>query len=209
MVKKRDPTDNPYDITKQYRNFTCIVYPDSCKENWKQILADYHIAIAISPIHDRDIKEDGTIKKPHYHIVVNYTQKTSIGRFIDIVKAIGGKENTPDHYKEYVISDNRGMCRYLCHLDEKDPKKPIYNIEDVITLGPMDYQKIIKNDMTEDEETNLLMDMTLYIHENHITNFIEFQCLNAKEGRKEWFIETAKKATYYIATVIKTEGYLS
>lgn len=209
MAKKRDPTENPYEITSQYRNFTCLLYLDSCKKNWQQILADYHIATAISPLHDRDIKEDGTIKKPHYHIVVNFTQKTSIGRFIHIVKSIGGKENTPEHYEEYVISDNRGMLRYLCHLDEKDPMKPLYDIEDVITYGPMNYEKKIKMDKSEEEETMLLMEMTLYIHKNHITNFAEFQCLNAEEGREDWFIETAKKATYYIATVIKTEGYLS
>ena len=45
-----------------------VIYPESLPENWLEILQNSGLQIAISPLHDKDINPDGTIKKPHYHI---------------------------------------------------------------------------------------------------------------------------------------------
>lgn len=54
------------------RNYATIVYPESAPPNWISILEDEHIASFISPLHDKDIENDGenTPKKAHYHVIV-------------------------------------------------------------------------------------------------------------------------------------------
>lgn len=60
------------------RNWTAIIYPESIPENYEQILSDIKVPIIISPLHDKDKKEDGTLKKPHYHIVLLYSSKKKL-----------------------------------------------------------------------------------------------------------------------------------
>lgn len=60
-------TNEPY---KRGRSWTIIVYPDSLPKNWLELLQNE--PVAISPLHDKDVNPDGTLKKPHYHIVLNY-----------------------------------------------------------------------------------------------------------------------------------------
>lgn len=52
------------------RNWAFIVYDESVPEGWLDLLADTHLSAFISPRHDRDTDEDGTIKKPHFHVVI-------------------------------------------------------------------------------------------------------------------------------------------
>ena len=44
-------------IDSRYRNFACVVYPESAPDNWQSILSDHHISAFISPLHDKDIDE--------------------------------------------------------------------------------------------------------------------------------------------------------
>ena len=48
------------------------MYPESAPENWREILADLHIPVLISPLHDKDVTPDGEIKKAHYHVIIMY-----------------------------------------------------------------------------------------------------------------------------------------
>ena len=57
---------------QKVRNFSVIVYPDSTTLNnkWRQNLQALGHKAIISPIHDKDIDNNGLPKKPHYHICV-------------------------------------------------------------------------------------------------------------------------------------------
>ena len=35
-------------------------------------MADLHIPVLISPLHDKDVTPDGEIKKAHYHVIIMY-----------------------------------------------------------------------------------------------------------------------------------------
>ena len=45
------------------RTWTFILYPESAPENWRYILDGYHIPWVESPLHDKDVNPDGTVKK--------------------------------------------------------------------------------------------------------------------------------------------------
>jgi len=51
------------------RYFTFLLYPESVPEDWQEKLEQIGLPMAISPLHDSDMKPDGTIKKPHWHVI--------------------------------------------------------------------------------------------------------------------------------------------
>lgn len=109
-------------IDSRYRNFACVVYPESAPDNWQSILSDHHISAFISPLHDKDINPTGEPKKPHYHVMVMFEGKKSSDQVSEIFRSIGGVGCE-------VVKSLRGYARYLCHLD--NPEKAQYEPSDV------------------------------------------------------------------------------
>src|SRR5699024_8223215 len=66
------------------RNWSIIVYPESAPENWIDILQKEYVKMVVSPLHDKDVNPDDTLKKAHYHVlfmfdgVKSYNQVKSI-----------------------------------------------------------------------------------------------------------------------------------
>ena len=54
------------------------MYVDSAVSGWQEMLADELVECLISPLHDKDVLEDGTPKKAHWHVVLAY--KNPVGR---------------------------------------------------------------------------------------------------------------------------------
>ena len=52
------------------RTWTFIVYPESAPQNWRELLDECHVSWVESPLHDKDVNPDGTVKKPHWHIIL-------------------------------------------------------------------------------------------------------------------------------------------
>ena len=59
------------------RNWTFVLYPESAPADWLEKLQLTGLQAEISPLHDKDINPDGTVKKAHYHIIVCYSGPTS------------------------------------------------------------------------------------------------------------------------------------
>lgn len=110
-------------------HWATILYPESCKENWKEILMGddgLHISFCVSPLHDKDVNLDGEIKKAHYHLIFIFDTLKSFDQIKEICDMIGAV--TPQRCLSL-----RGAARYLCHLD--NPEKYQYNVEDVFTYA--------------------------------------------------------------------------
>lgn len=111
------------------KNWCFIVYPESAPTDWIKQLDDMHIQGYISPLHDRDIEDDGyTPKKPHYHVLIKFTASIGYHAALDKFNFLELKYIKP-------IDSFPPMARYLCHLDHKE--KAQYNPDDVIALGGM------------------------------------------------------------------------
>ena len=103
--------------------WTLLLYQDSAPENWEDKLKELHIPFIVSPLHDKDLKPDGTTKKPHYHIIVRFRSKKSFKQIKEgVCDPLGGPHPQP-------VFDFPMMVRYLAHLD--DPEKAQYDIEDI------------------------------------------------------------------------------
>lgn len=109
------------------RHWRLEFYPDSAPQNWKEILEDTFLPIAVSPLHDQDVKEDGSPKKPHYHVIVTFPNTTTSGKALAIADAL----NAP--HCVLPADSLAGAYWYFIHKYQKE--KHQYNECDIIVLN--------------------------------------------------------------------------
>lgn len=107
--------------------------------------------------HDKDLKEDGTPKDSHYHILIYFDNARS---FSGLMKAI-------NFYKEEKIKfwkkgDEKGRLdyrvRYLLHYKNKDKNKYEYPLENLHTNDKTIDKFFIENDTKQYNDIGLLFD---------------------------------------------------
>ena len=89
-----------------------IMYQDSAPADWEHQLRMLGVPFAVSPLHDQDIREDKTPKKPHWHVILYWpggstTYRTAAAIMRDVLK---GTIPIP-------LVSPRGYYRYFTHLD--------------------------------------------------------------------------------------------
>ena len=132
-MSTKNSTDN------RKRTYTFLLYPDSCVPDFKERLECLMIPVLISPLHDRDVLPTGEIKKPHYHVLLDFSSKKSWDQVNDIVSPLGGvlapikHDGTCDSF----VSCKRTCARYFLHLDS--PDKAQYDSSDLTMLGGFDF----------------------------------------------------------------------
>lgn len=174
------------------RNFATIVYPESAPADWLERLQNCHVRALVSPLHDRDTKEDGTPKKPHYHVLIMFDGVKSFDTQVKpIYEAIGAVGNE-------VVNSKEGYGRYLCHLD--NPEKAQYNVEDVTELGGAKYAAVIRKG---GEELQALSEILSYIKENKIYSLAELVDL-VMVNHFEWFEVLTSGKSYIIDRYIRS-----
>lgn len=109
---------------KRSNLWVCVVYPDSLPDNFYQIIANWHIPCALSPLHNKDKNGDETEKKKHYHLMIDFGsgQNKSFNQVLQFTEQLNG--TIP------IICHNRqAMLRYFIHLD--NPNKSPYDKKDI------------------------------------------------------------------------------
>lgn len=126
---RQPPTKSKY--------FCAILYPDSTTydtDNVIKCLAKEHFTFAVSPIHDKDVEEDGSPKKGHYHLLLAYSSATTLNNINRWFKACGLPES--DLHSVRVCASGVGYYRYLTHKD--NPEKAQYNDNDIRIFNDFD-----------------------------------------------------------------------
>ena len=158
------------------RNWVVIVYPESAPNDWREILDNMHIQWIESPLHDKDVNPDGTVKKSHWHVVLAFGSKKSYKQ----VKEITDKLNSPIPQK---VHNMKGQVWYLVHLD--NPEKYQYPVEQVIAHGGIDVDKYFK--ATSGQRYDMIGEMIDYVRENNIVemkDLIDYARVNRFD---DWF----------------------
>lgn len=147
MPKSRLPPKKKYAF--------CVLYPDSYSYNCDSVineLANEHITFAVSPLHNKDINENGEIKKAHYHLLLSYPNATTLSTFQSILKVCGLNES--DLHCVKFCNSGVGYYRYLTHKD--NPEKAQYNDNDIRIFNDFNgiFNKFKKTDI---DKTNDLV----------------------------------------------------
>lgn len=178
------------------RNWGLIVYPTKSQldnlrseydgsngygtvpDNWKEVLNLSGLRYAISPLHDKDKLEDGsgTIKKPHYHVIVCYGNPTTYKN----VKSLAESLKCP---APQALEQVGGYYRYFTHKDNADKyqyeEKEIqvgggFSIADFVDLSKSEASAIKKNLQQLIRELNIFeyADLMDYLLDNEF--FLEY-----------------------------------
>ena len=112
--------------------YTFLAYPESSNiEKIKVALDSANWDYEISPLHDKDLDNDGNLKKPHYHIIVGFRRKVPEYKdFKSYVKEYGG---VCPPYNKCIVHDIEELDSYLPHDEncESAEGKAKYNEEDI------------------------------------------------------------------------------
>lgn len=145
------------------RNWTFLVYQDSAPENWIEILRDeLKLLFVVSPYHQFDTNEDGTPKKPHWHVVLPFEGNKSYEQVKDISNRCSGVEVIP-------VKSMPGMIQYLIH--KNNPEKYQYKKADIQTFG-IDIDQYFG--LTSSQMQAEASKMVAFIYDNYITEFSDF-----------------------------------
>lgn len=180
---------------KRTRNFTAIGYPESLKDNWKEILIQTNLQCVISPLHDKDINDGtGEFKKPHYHIMILYEAPHTLEQAQEIFDSIGAT-------KCQIVNSTTNALRYFCHLD--NPEKAQYSKNDVICLNGIDYKALTERASDENAE---IMNIIRFIRTYEIRSYIDFLTW-CETNNQDWFVIATRKSTYAIERAIKSVNW--
>lgn len=111
-------------------NFVTLIYPEhyTNESELYENLDSLHCQGILSPLHDRDKKDDGTLKKGHYHLLLMFDSVKTIAQVEDCLN------NAHIFYKGLgVCVSKKAYARYLCHLDS--PEKAQYSVSDCLFFG--------------------------------------------------------------------------
>lgn len=175
------------------RSFHLVLYADdeTHLKAYKIIQEKYSYA---SIWHDRDILEDGTIKKLHLHVVLHLSSPKS-------VTALANDLGITSNYIEICKKDYKQSLLYLIHYNQKD-KMP-YKVEDV----EGDLKQVLINYLSSisDENSDVIriIDLLDSIKENlSLKEFIKILCNNGLYScfrRSQYtFIQLLKEHNIYI-----------
>lgn len=175
MPKPREPPNKS-------KYFCCILYPDSATydtDNVIKALAEEHFTFAVSPIHDRDIDENGSIKKGHYHLLLAYSSATTLNNIRGWFKVCGMPES--ELHSVRVCASGVGYYRYLTHKD--NPEKVQYDDNDIRVFNDADelFKKFSK---TSSEKIDDLIRIFQIVDELNTISFhslIQYLMLNERD----------------------------
>lgn len=128
---------NPRDPPNKSKYFCCILYPDCSTYDVDKViksLAKEHLTFALSPIHDRDVEDDGSLKKGHYHLLLAYSSATTLNNIRGWLNACGMPKS--ELHSVRICASGVGYYRYLTHKD--NPEKAQYDDNDIRVFNDCD-----------------------------------------------------------------------
>ena len=184
---------NKKDVKK--RNWWFVLYPESAPPDWRDRLRATGLPIAISPLHDKDVYDDGEQagqpKKPHHHVILAYPGPTT---YSVVCKLVQGELGQPIPQPLEAI---RGGYRYLSHAD--NPEKYQYDAKDIETLNGFNILDYV--DMTAAEAVAMNKELVSLIMELGFADycdFIEYLLFNGSDVQYEYAISHTLFFTAYL-----------
>lgn len=183
-------------VSGRTRSWTFVLYPESAPENWRDILDEEHIQWIESPLHDKDKNADGSMKKPHWHILLMYESVKTYEQ----VKEVTDKLMATIPQK---CNGSKGLVRYMAHLD--NPEKFQYSISEIIGHGGADVAELLKP--TSSDRYNLIREMSQFIRDNDIVEYEDLWYYAMENRYDDWFPLLCDNSSYAIGCLLKSRRH--
>lgn len=113
LQKKQDSEASDKQDALKGRHFAYVVYPESAPADWIEQLQQTGLSFVVSPLHDKDVDPTGTLKKPHYHVIISWGNTTTYRA----ARGLCDKIRCP---RPQMLKSPNAMYRYMQHLDNPD-----------------------------------------------------------------------------------------
>lgn len=157
------------------RAWTFVAYPDSVPDKWIDIIEDYHLEWALSPLHNADTDPNGEVKKAHWHVLLQFTNVKSYEQILEITQKVNATVPIKVH-------NTRSLVRYFCHLD--NPDKFQYKISDIKSFGGLDVEDLMKPSASE--MYDIIGDIRQWIVDSEIYEFEDVMNYSYEEHPNDW-----------------------
>jgi len=178
------------------RNWNIIVYPESAPENWRDIVDETRIEWVASPLHDKDVDPDGTIKKSHWHVLLLFEGVKTYEQ----VKEVADRINAPVPVKCQSV---KGSIRYMAHKDH--PDKFQYNWNDIVCYGGADLSALCAPTATE--RLQIQKDILSFIRDNGLDEFSDLIDSIEKMKNDEWLNVALNYSTISINAYLRSRRH--
>lgn len=174
------------------RYYTFVAYPDSAPADWENIIDGHHISWVRSPLHDSDVNADGSLKKPHWHVMLSYDSLKTPEQATEIASAVNGTI-------VQIVQSPRALVRYFVHMD--NPDKYQYNRSDIVCHGGFDMEDMLVT--SNQTKYDILKEILAYVVDADITEY-EDLVIYAMYNEPSWFESLADNCTYMVNSFIKS-----
>lgn len=179
------------------RNWGMIVYPESAPTDWVEQLQKSGVQASISPLHDKDLNEDGTPKKQHYHVILVYGSPTTYNN----VKRFTDSLNQPIPQP---LEQVRGYYRYFTHMD--NPEKHQYSALDISTVNGFDISDFVE--ITKSEVLKIKRELLNIIRTMGFSEYSLFMDFVQDElCEQPNYFDVASSNTVFFNSYLKSKRY--
>lgn len=176
------------------RNYAMMLYADSMSADWEETLKKEKMN-GFAVYHDKDIKDDGKPKKPHYHILIKYKNQKAESTVKELAKKIGAANE-----KIIIIKEFKKYAEYLIH--KNNPEKAQYLPDDVKSYGDMDYKRLIDG-KEKNQDIEVLKEILDFCIENNIYSYADL-LIYALQNNEDWLRIISGRYMRCIATYLKS-----
>lgn len=173
-----------------------IIYEDSCPKNYKEIITQWYLPVCISPRHDKDIKEDGELKKAHYHVLLCFGNTTTYKTALKYAEELGANIVKP-------ISSSKGAYEYWTH--KNNPEKAQYDEADMQYFGGFTKEDNIGK--SENEVNEMLATIIEIVNMKNFKELKQIYDFLDKSGMKE-YRNLLHNKTLFIKEYIKSRKFM-
>lgn len=182
----------PQESDGRARIWGFLLYPESAVPNWRDVLTEMQVSAGLSPLHDRDVNPDGTLKKAHYHVVIAFDGKKSYEQVFEITDAL--KATIPQRCRSV-----KGSVRYFTHMD--NPEKAQYSKSDIVSINGFDIEEQFKP--TQSERFEILLEIQEFLINHEVTEYRELFDYAAHKQKDRWFSVVVNN-TFVLKTYINS-----
>lgn len=178
-------------MASKKREWLFEVYPDECPEV-ERLIADAGICCGLSRLHDMDVKDDGTPKKPHRHGILKADGPLSMSAAQAALSGIAANG--------FVLpcKDFVGACRYMSHFEHPTKYHYAETMEQArhFIVSFNGFRPRLDRPMTDEDKDSV--DLAVYdqIIEGSISEYAELLAW-VRSAHPEWFRHVKQSSAHY------------
>lgn len=169
------------------RYWSCIAWIESLPNDWKIKLEKSGLPCVVSPLHDKDINDNGDLQKAHYHVLLAWDGPTTLNNVQAFAESVG-----LGTYIELVRSVSN-IIDYMTHQSYSSVSKVKYNpnLIEYINCKESDFVKLG------------FKKIVAYIRDNKIKSFNKLVDALLINGEDE-LLEYCSNHPYYVNLYISS-----